>query len=137
MPLSIKYNEDGGIIVRGEGIVNGNDIKEINDIIYGSPESIEKIAYQLGDFTEVTDISISNSEIEELAIQDKKAAEINPNMFIALVGTKDLIFGLSRMWEAFIYESPFETMVFRKMEDAQQWIKEKLQKKPEKGDLKI
>ena len=130
MSLSITYTEDGGIIVRGEGIVTGSDIKEINDIIYESPENIEKIAYQLGDFRDVTDVFISNSEIEELAIQDKKASEINPNMFIALVGTKDLIFGLSRMWEAFTHDSPFETMVFRKMEDAQQWIKEKLQKKP-------
>jgi len=130
MSLSITYTEDGGIIVRGEGIVTGSDIKEINDIIYESPENIEKIAYQLGDFRDVTDVFISNSEIEELAIQDKKAYEINPNMFIALVGTKDLIFGLSRMWKAFTNDSPFETMVFRKMEDAQQWIKEKLQKKP-------
>ena len=129
MPLSITYTEDGGIIVRGEGIVTGSDIKEINDIIYESPENIEKIAYQLGDFTDVTDVSISISEIEELAMQDKKASEFNPNMFIALVGKKDIIFGLSRMWEAFTHDSTFETMVFRKIEDAQQWIKEKLQKK--------
>jgi hypothetical protein len=130
MPMSIAYIGDGGIIARGEGVVTGSEIKEVNDIIYESPEKIKKIVYQICDLTNVSDISISTSEIEELAIQDKKASEINPNMFIALLGKKDLIFGLSRMWEAFTYDSPFETMVFRKMEDAQQWIRGKLQKKP-------
>ena len=75
----------------------------------------------------MTDIVVTNSEIEAFAIQDKKASEINPNMVIAMVGTKDLVFGLSRVWEAFTHDSPFETMVFRKITEAQQWIKGKLQ----------
>jgi hypothetical protein len=130
MPLNIKYVEDGGIIVKGEGVLTGSEIKEINDIIYESPEKIEKILYQLGDFTDVSDVSISNAEIEELAIQDMRAFKVNPNMFIALVAKEGLIFGLARMWEAFAYKPPFETMVFKKMDDAQQWIREKLHKKP-------
>jgi len=130
MPMSIDYIGDGGIIARGEGVVTGSEIKEVNDIIYESPEKIKKIVYQICDLTNVSDISGSNFEIEELAIQDKKASEVNPNMFIAIVGEEDLVYGLSRMWEAFAHDSPFETMVFRKMEDAQQWIREKLQKRP-------
>jgi len=51
-------------------------------------------------------------------------------MFIALVAKEDFLFGLARMWEAFAYKPPFETMVFKKMDDAQQWIREKFQKKP-------
>jgi hypothetical protein len=134
MPLSITYNEDGGIFVRGEGVITGSEIKEINNIIYESPEKIEKITYQLGDFTDVTDISVSITEIQELAIKDQKAFEVNPNMFIALVAKDDLIFGLSRMWEAFSYKPTFETMVFKKMDDAQKWISERLKKKPEQCD---
>ena len=130
MPMSITYLGDGGIIARGEGVVAGSEIKEVNDIIYESPEKIKKILYQICDLTNVSDISISTSEIEDLSIQDKKASEFNPNMFIALVGKKDLIFGLSRMWEAFANNSPFDSMVFRKMEDAQEWIRGKLQKTP-------
>ena len=126
MPLSMTYTQEGGVIVWGEGTITGTDIKEVNDIIYASPEKIEKIAYQLGDFRHVTDIVVTNSEIEAFAIQDKKASEINPNMVIAMVGTKDLVFGLSRVWEAFTHDSPFETMVFRKITEAQQWIKGKL-----------
>jgi len=130
MPMSIDYIGDGGIIIRVEGLISGNEIKEANDIIYESPDKIKKIKYQICDLTNASEVSASESDIRAISNQDKKASEINPNMLIAVVGEKDVIFGLARMWEAFSYDSPFETMVFRTMEDAQQWIREKLHKKP-------
>jgi hypothetical protein len=130
MPMSVAYTGDGGILAIGDGVVTGSDIKQVNDMIYESLEKIRKIVYQVCDFTNVSGVSVSTFEIEQLAIQDKKASEINPNMFVAIVGKEDYLYGLSRMWEALSYDSPLETMVFRKMEDAQQWIEEKLQKKP-------
>ena len=130
MPMSTDYIGDGGIISRGEGVVTGSEIKEVNDIIYESPEKIKNIVYQICDLTNVSNISLSNSEIEEIAEQDSKAFQINPNMFIAIVADDDLIYGLSRMWEALAYDYPFESTVFRTMDDAQQWIREKLVKKP-------
>ena len=130
MLTSIDYIEDGGIIIRVEGLISVNEIKKANDIIYESPDKIKKIKYQICDLTIASDFSASESDIRAISNQDKKASEINPNMLIAVVGEKDVIFGLARMWEAFSYDSPFETMVFRKMEDAQQWIRGKLHKKP-------
>lgn len=129
MPISIEYLEDGGVISRVEGSVTGAEIKEANDIIYGSPDKIRKIVYQIADLTNVSDVNFSNSELMALSSQDENASKINPNMYIAIVGKKDVIYGLARVWESFSYNSPFETMVFRKMEDAQQWIRGKLPKK--------
>jgi hypothetical protein len=131
MPLSITYIEDGGIMVKAESVLTGSQIIEVNDVIYESPEKIRKILYQIGDFTDVSELSISSAEVERLATQDREAFKINPNMFIALVAKKDFIFGLARMWEGLAYKPPFETMVFREMDDAQEWITEKLQKKAE------
>ncbi len=129
MPMTIAYLGDGGIIARGEGVVTSNEIKEVNDIIYEFPDKIKQISYQIIDLTKVTDVIISSSEVKELSNQDKKAFEINTTMFIAVVGEKDLVFGLSRMWQEFSYNSQIETQVFREMEEAQQWIRERLQKR--------
>ncbi len=128
MPMSFAYLGDGGILIKGEGVVTASDVKGGNDIIYESPEKIKEILYQICDFSNISDVKISGFEIRELAIQDKKAAEINPNMLIALVTGMDFTFGLSRMWEAFSCDSPFESKVFRNMDDAEQWIREKLRK---------
>ena len=107
MLTSIDYIEDGGIIIRVEGLISGNEIKKANDIIYESPDKIKKIKYQICDLTIASDFSASESDIRAISNQDKKASEINPNMLIAVVGEKDVIFGLARMWEAFSYDSPF------------------------------
>ena len=128
MPMNFSYMEDGGILVHGEGVVTGSEIIEVNDKIYESPQKLERILYQLVDLTNVTKLLVSNEEVERLALQDLQVAKINPNMFIALVGHDDLVYGLARMWEALTHDAPFDTMVFRKLEDAEKWIKEKLPK---------
>jgi len=126
---SIKYIGEGGVLAKGKGVLTGSDLIKLNDIIYESPEKIKKIAYQICDLSNVSSTSISTLELEHVASQDKKASESNPNMLIAIVGEDDLTYGLARMWEAYSYNSPFETMVFREIEDAHQWISEKLQGK--------
>ncbi len=128
MPMNITYIDDGRILLAGEGAVTGKEIIDINDRIYESPQKIKQILYQLADFTSVTELLVSNAEVKMLALQDKRASKINPNMCIALVGQQDFIYGLARMWKALTYDAPFETMVFRKLEDAQKWIKIKIPK---------
>lgn len=129
MPLHITYLEDGGIILTGEGVITGSEIKAVNEKIYKSPEETRKITYQLCNFEEMTDVSVSNTELEDIAMQDQRAFKNHPEMLLALVVKEDFHFGMSRMWEAQASEAKFETMVFRNMEEAQQWIKGKIKKK--------
>lgn len=84
----------------------------------GSPK------YQLWDLSNVKKILLSNEDIVAFTKQDAAAAKINSNMIIAIVASSDLIYGLSRMWEANSDSSPFKSMVFRNIEDAEKWIDE-------------
>jgi hypothetical protein len=129
MPMYIDYTDDGGVLVRAEGIIVGNEIKEINYAIYESPEKIKQIVYQLFDFTRVSDARVSDTDILDIAYYDNLAAKINPGMIVAVVCEKELLFGLARMWEAYTDVSPIETMVFRDMESARHWIEMRLKKK--------
>ena len=128
MPVSFSYIGDGGILVKSEGDVKGREIKEINDIIYESAEKTKGISYQICDFQNASNVSISQTDVRQIARQDKKAFEINPEMLIAIVTSTDLGFGLSRMWESLANGSPFETKVFRNLKEAQHWIRENLKK---------
>lgn len=128
MPLIYEHTEDGGILVKGKGVISGNEIKEINNDIYRSPENILEIKYQLLDLTDISEILVSNADIKGFSDQDDAAAKINPNMIIAIVANSDLIYGLSRMWEAHSYSSPFQSMVFRNIKDAEKWIAENKRK---------
>ena len=121
MPLTYEDTKDGGILVKGKGVISANEIKEINNDLYRSPENILKIKYQLWDLTEVSDALVSNADITFFANQDNAAVEVNPNMIIAIVANSDLIFGLSRMWDVY---SNFKHMVYRDIADAEKWIDE-------------
>ena len=61
MPFTYEDTKDGGILVKGKGVVSGNEIKEINNDIYRSPKNILKIKYQLWDLTDVSEVLISKT----------------------------------------------------------------------------
>ena len=126
MPVSIECLEDNGILIKGEGLVTGNDLIKANDTLYASTQKIQQISYQLCDFTNVSDVDVSTPDIEITASQDAWASVINPNMLFAVVGSKNVVHVLSGMLEALSY--PAEIMYFRTLGEAEQWIRENLKK---------
>ena len=128
MPIEKRYTEEGiGIEIIGKGRVIGKEICDALDEIYSS-EMLLKQKYQIWNFTDVEDFDFPKKDFDRMVKLDVKASQTNPNIVIAVVGEKDLIFGISRMWETHmeIEESGFETMTFRKREDADAWISSKV-----------
>ncbi|SHO53501.1 hypothetical protein [Desulfopila aestuarii] len=125
MPVDITYLSDGGVYLYGSGCLTYSDIVDANNVLYATPDKIKGLAYQLCDYSDVTEVNLTSKEIEKLALQDSKAAMLNPAMLIAVVGNQDLVYGLLRMWEAYATSPSFETNAFRTVEDAKTWISEK------------
>ncbi len=128
MPIELKYlNEGTGIEMIGKGTVSGEEICNVLNEIY-SGEILLKQKYQIWYFINVEDFDFPKNDFTRMVDQDIEASKINPNIIIAIVGKQDLIYGIARMWEMHmeVEESGFETMVFRKKEDAEAWISKKL-----------
>ena len=103
-------------------VINVNDLKNIKDSLYTDNHSIKNIHYQILDYRQAQDLDLSHEDIWQIALQDKAALQINSHMLIAVVCTKDVIYGLSRMWSAYTETSPLNTGVFRDFEAAQDWV---------------
>ena len=126
MSIQIEYLQDGyGIEFFGTGIVTGEEIYDANNIIY-SGESLARQKYQILNLSDANRVRVSQDEAVKLANQDIEASRTNPDIVIAIVATLDHAFGLGRMWEAHVNKSSFETMVFRKREEALAWIDKRL-----------
>ena len=97
MPLSIKRLNDGGMTITATDVINVNDLKNIKDSLYTDNHSIKNIHYQILDYRQAQDLDLSHEDIWQIALQDKAALQINSHMLIAVVCTKDVIYGLSRM----------------------------------------
>jgi hypothetical protein len=126
MPVEIKYFNDGyGIELFGKGVVTGQEIYDANIIVY-SGDTLLKQKYQIINFANVEKLDVSQEEAVRLANQDIEASRTNPNIVIAVVAALNHAFGLGRMWEAHVNKSDFETMVFRRREEAVAWINKKI-----------
>jgi hypothetical protein len=122
MPVDLTYLDDGGILIKARGVLLGSEIADSNREIYGTPEKVKAIAYQLCDFTDVEMLEFTPDDIRSLAAEDSRAAEVNPHMLIAIIGSDDLIYGLGRIWEAHVKQPALKTAVFRTAKEAEQWI---------------
>jgi len=132
MPIDIRYLDNGiGVLYIGQGIVTGDEIIKSNRNIFSSKERMEKLKYGFIDYSNITQLSVSNSEIEIIASQDKKASEYIPDAVVAVAAKRDFEFGLNRMWEIVVENTglQWKTMIFRERDATVKWIKQKVKEK--------
>ncbi len=126
--FEVTTRDDGGIILTWEGPVTGKELIDAFSEIYATDEQIKRIAYQLIVLTKSEEIIVTTDDLKRVASLDIRASKVNPNMLVAVVGDRDIVFGLSRMWEAFVDDAPLKTGTFRTLEDAEDWLKLNLPK---------
>ena len=123
MPGKIVYENQGkGVVIIWNGSISGEGLKMVNEQIYAEGR-LEKLRYQIWDFTNADDLQITEHDLRNLAIQDKTASEKNPNQIIAIVGSGELFNGYDRLFH--IYEgvwSEYKSKTFSNMVEARKWI---------------
>ena len=128
MPVETRETDNGlGLIIIGSGDVTeaeylGFYTRALTQGALGS----RTYRYSINDYTAVTSIDISTGAVEEIARYSKKAAEMDPDRVTAIVASKDIIFGLARMWELMSGDVQTGVMVFRNREDAEEWIRQEV-----------
>jgi hypothetical protein len=131
MTVEIK-DLDGGIgnIVACWGILTGKEyIDALRDHFSQDREKFKKYKYSLCDHTDVKKIEIASNEVEIIAQLCKEAEVVNSDVVVAVAADKDFTYGLSRMWQILVEETGWEIMVFRSRDDAEEWIKERIEEK--------
>jgi hypothetical protein len=130
MPIEMSYLDNGtGVLHVGRGVLSGKDILDAKSATFASDDKTRRYRYGLIDYSAVDNVLISSHELETVAAYDRKAATIAPGIPVAIVGGKDFVFGLARMWEAFMHGAGWETHVFRTREEAEAWIRERIRGK--------
>lgn len=130
MSIEINYMDNGmGIVLIGKGTVAGREIMDAKRRIFSTEEKMKKYRYGLIDFSGVDDLKAYGAEVDGLVQLDRDAAEIIPEAVVAIAAEKDIAFGLSRMWQAYMGGIPWEINVFRSRNEAEVWIRETLKAK--------
>lgn len=127
MPIELRYRDAGaGVVFICTGTVTAAEFSRANEEVY-SAESLERLRYQLIDFSATEHLESNLEDTRKNAEIDALAARQGPGIIIAVAGSDDLIFGISKMWQALACDSNLRTGVFRSVSDAELWIKQTLE----------
>src|SRR5262245_33250428 len=100
MPIEHHIVNGEYIVFCGTGVVTGAEIIAANEWLYSQLPNDGPARYQLWDFSAATQVVVDITKIQMMAEQDKQAAQVLAQLAVAIVAPEDLIFGLSRMWQA-------------------------------------
>ena len=121
MPLEVSW-EPLGAVFRFSGVVSDEDVIAANREVYANP-LLPAMKYQIVDFSLVEKINVSSATVRELASFDLRAAEINPDVKVAVITSAPLTRGLSNVY-ALTHESMggrWAVQIFEREEDARAW----------------
>jgi hypothetical protein len=129
VPYTIAYDESsGGVISTYSGSITPKDV--FNSFIerFEDTERSTTLKYSIGDFTNVSSLTLSNSDVRDLAARAQDVLRRQKDLIVAIVAPSDIAFGLGRMLELYADQTEAIT-IFRTLAEAEAWISETLRGK--------
>ena len=127
MPITTNFTPDGaGLIHTAQGSTTGAEIIALNVTLLSEGEAFAPLRFWLFDFGDSADLRATADEARVIAGQGKKLAMLNSQLCVAIIAPQDVQFGMSRMWEAFVDGTGWQTSVFRDRPSAIAWLRERV-----------
>ena len=128
MPVAVEFlNAGRGVFSRASGHLDGAELVKAAAKINASHVEARPILYSFFDFDGITGLTLSATQIHEVADLGIAASRIsNPGRVCAIHARNDLQFGLARMWQTFVAETAWETDVFRERAEAVGWVRKRV-----------
>lgn len=119
-----------GVVYRCSGDMAAEDFFAANNSFLATPDEIKKWRYGLIDLSAVRSMDIGYLDISRVVAQNSTIASIAvPGIVIAVAAPGDHGFALARMWQAMVERVGWETMAFRSLAEAEDWIQKKIKQK--------
>jgi hypothetical protein len=131
MPIEVEVRHDAmGVIYHCHGPMVIEDFFVANASFLATPEEIRKWRYTLIDLTAVESMDIGYQDVSRVVTQNATiAANAVPGVLLAVASPKDHGYALARMWGALVERVGWETMTFRSLAEAEDWIQRRLKQK--------
>ena len=131
MPIQLEFRDEGrGVIFRCEGVLALHHFSDANNRLLVSPGRMRKLKYAIVDAALMEPQYFSPSEMDGIVWQDRQIASyVAPGFLVAVVAKQSAVFGLARMWEAFVEGIGWEIGIFPSLAEAQDWIRTRVKEK--------
>jgi len=123
MPISSHIDEAKGLTVfKVTGMLRYDELLTVVKSFYAE----DPTKHVLWDMIDATEIQVTSKEVETIANFRLRFEGKRTWGKTAIVAQKDIIFGLSRMFQiqSDVQQAPYPVKVFRSIDAANQWIEE-------------
>lgn len=123
MPITAKIDKPKDLTVYTvKGLLSFDNAMPVVKAFYDS----DPTKHVIWDLTDTTEVQFASEEVEKIATFEPRINGKRALGKTAIVAQKDILFGLSRMFESHsnIANSPYPVMVFRSIELAYKWLDE-------------
>ncbi|MCU1308233.1 MAG: hypothetical protein JWN45_2928 [Acidobacteriaceae bacterium] len=127
MPIEVEVLQNGtGLLLICRGKITGKEKIQIMERLLASPESVSRLRYIVIDQADAH-LDLSPQDLRILAGQARCLAKIAPAAVVAaIIAPREVDYGMARMWQVFVEETGWETMVFRSIDEADSTLREKV-----------
>lgn len=118
MPARYEIDTERRIILSSaSGTLKDEDLQSHQQALLSDPAFAPTFC-QLWDFRGIDRVEVSNALLRELA----GSRSFAPGAKRAVVASRDLLYGLARMFQIMHDDAPEDFQVFRTLEDATSWL---------------
>ena len=127
MGIEVSLTVDGfGVRYRSWDVLTGKDLIEAHERLREEVRRKPDIRYLFVDHSAVTRQTIDTGSLRILAERSHEVLDLLPDGIVAIVAPKDVLFGLSRMWEMLADQPVLVSHVARTPAEAVAWLREQL-----------
>ena len=122
--MAIEYEiiEDKRLVIaKGSGVVTGNDVISHLETLAADERYVSPMK-KLVDYSSIDKIRQSNEEVIIIARKKEALKRKFAGERCAFVSPADLTFGIARVHQALIDSTGINTNVFRRIEEALEWL---------------
>lgn len=125
MPYTTELSDDYmGIHHVGSGLVTGAEILEACRAATQLIQNTENFHYEFLDFSDVTELKISEDELGKIIAQDFYAAIFRPDAVVVMVAPREDLFEIAKEWERRVQGIGWLTHIARERTEAKRWLQE-------------
>jgi hypothetical protein len=131
MPIQVEVRHAAaGVVYHCRGRMTIEDFVLASQGFLLTPEEIRKWRYALIDLTTVESMDIDCDDVSRVVAQNATiASKAVHGVLLAVASPKDLGYGLARMWGALVERFGWETMTFRSLAEAENWVAGRVKEK--------
>jgi hypothetical protein len=128
--IELSLTPDGvGAVYKSSGLLTGQELLDADSRMHEEVLANPGIRYLLVDHGAIAEEKVDVASLRNLASRTGRFLEIIPDGMVAIVAPNDVLYGLSRMWEALVEQPGLVSRVVRTREEAVAWLRQELDRR--------